>query len=399
MAHLIIAQTCDEAWRRAVDLVRECGVVETSRHFRKGQGETKEVLHVSINVQDPRQRIVFSRPINPAFAMAEVIWIMAGSNSLDFIQPWNKTMQEFSDDGFALRGAYGFRLGSEALGAREVARLGLKRSINDQAQYLKFDQLHAALIALSDAPHSRQVVLQIWDSVMDFPRGGCGGSPRSKDIPCNLMSHLLVRDGKLHWMQVMRSNDLIWGTPYNFIQWTSIQQILAGWLGLDVGEFTLQIGSLHVYDHHWDDLDRFDTQSPTDYPVNEAPLSCDNYYDWQQAFKELVYGVMNLTKADSLDEVNIAEYNLINAFDKSFPSSYSYDTDAVDWLIEFRRILALLAVERLRQLGYYHEQLLELKVMGAGPYYSRSWLNWYEYLKAAKIIKEEADAARVDIIG
>lgn len=386
MAHLITAQTCDEAWRRAVELVREHGVVETSRHFRKGQGETKEVLHVSINVKDPLQRIVFSRPINPAFAMAEVIWILAGSNDLNFIKPWNKTMVEFSDDGSMLRGAYGFRLGSDILDSRVSARLGLKRPMRDDPiSVFKFDQLHAALMALSDTPHSRQVVLQIWDSLLDFPGHGRDGSPRSKDVPCNLMSHLLIRDGKLHWMQVMRSNDLVWGTPYNFIQWTSIQQVIAGWLGVGVGEFTLQIGSLHVYDHHWDDLEGFDTHACADYPINDAPLSGDSYYQWQQAFKELVYGVMNLAKAEGYVDATLAVQTFDASLVKLFPA-YSYNS----WLLEFRRIIALLYVERLRQLGYHDG--LELRAMEAGTYYSTSWLNWYESLK-------EATHARANIVG
>lgn len=381
MAHLITAQTCDEAWRLAVDLMREQGVVETSRHFRKGQGETKEVLHVSINVKDPLQRIVFSRPINPAFAMAEVIWIMAGSNSLDFIKPWNKTMEEFSDDGCALRGAYGFRLGSNILDTKVMARLNLKKPMRDDPiSAFKFDQLHAALVALSDTPHSRQVVLQIWDSILDFPNPGYG-TARSKDIPCNLMSHLLIRNGKLHWMQVMRSNDLVWGTPYNFIQWTSVQQIVAGWLGVGVGEFTLQVGSLHVYDHHWADLDGFDTKTLTNNPVNNEPLSYNDYYTWGLAFKELVYGVTNLAKAKGRDDVTTSSYTFDTIINRLFTNPH------VPWLTELKRIFALLRVERLRQLGCHEE--LESQVLAAGPYYGKSWLNWYEHLKAMKKAKEQ----------
>lgn len=380
MAHLIIAQTCDEAWRRAVELVREHGRVEASRHFRKGQGETREVLHVTINVLDPLQRIVFSRPINPAFAMAEVVWIMAGSNSLDFIKPWNKTMAEFSDDGTVLRGAYGFRLGSKVVSDRVTARLGLRLPDREGiAPLSRTDQLHAAFMALYDVPHSRQVVLQIWDTELDFPGRGRGGAPRSKDVPCNLMAHLLVRDGKLHWLQIMRSNDLVWGTPYNFIQWTSIQQILAGWLGVEVGEFTLQIGSLHVYDHHWDELEGFDTQASNDYPVNRAPLSVNNYYAWQQAFKELVYGVRNLATSEGFGGVAAAEF----AYDKAVHPMHDH-LDA-SWLAEFKRIFTLLQIERLRQLGCYDE--LELKIADAGPYYGASWMNWYNHLKEAAVAR------------
>ena len=34
-----------------------------------------------------------------------------------------------------------------------------------------------------------------------------------------------VRQGKLEWSQIMRSNDVLLGMPYNFIQFTGLQEI------------------------------------------------------------------------------------------------------------------------------------------------------------------------------
>jgi thymidylate synthase len=34
---------------------------------------------------------------------------------------------------------------------------------------------------------------------------------------------MLLREGRLNWTQFMRSNDALWGTPYNVIQWTQKQ--------------------------------------------------------------------------------------------------------------------------------------------------------------------------------
>src|SRR5574340_190250 len=58
-----------------------------------------------------------------------------------------------------------------------------------------------------------------------------------------------IRDGKLEWLQVMRSNDLFLGTPHNFVQFTSLQEIMAGWLGVEIGSFVLISDSLHIYEH------------------------------------------------------------------------------------------------------------------------------------------------------
>ena len=59
---------------------------------------------------------------------------------------------------------------------------------------------------------------------------------------------LKVREGRLDWMQVMRSNDLLLGTPHNFVQFTMLQEIIAGWLRLDVGRYGHLSDSLHVYE-------------------------------------------------------------------------------------------------------------------------------------------------------
>ena len=87
--------------------------------------------------------------------------------------------------------------------------------------------------------------MDIWMPEIDFPKEH--GQPSGNDIPCNIMSMLKIRDGKLNWTQVMRSNDLYLGLPYDAVLFTSLQEIVAGWLGLDVGEYVHYCDSLHYY--------------------------------------------------------------------------------------------------------------------------------------------------------
>jgi len=93
--------------------------------------------------------------------------------------------------------------------------------------------------------------LQIWDPRTDLP--DASGVPASADVPCNVCSLLKVRGGRLEWTQILRSNDLFLGVPYNFVQFTSLQEVLAGWLQLEPGEYVQFSDSLHVYhrDFRW----------------------------------------------------------------------------------------------------------------------------------------------------
>lgn len=67
---VITAKSADDAWIQALDLLKKQGGVQSSRN-----GTTTELLHVAIEINDPRQRIVFAREMNPAFAIAEVVWL------------------------------------------------------------------------------------------------------------------------------------------------------------------------------------------------------------------------------------------------------------------------------------------------------------------------------------
>jgi thymidylate synthase len=77
---------------------------------------------------------------------------------------------------------------------------------------------------------------------------------REEDIPCNLCSLLKVRRGRLEWVQVMRSNDLILGLPHNFVQFTMLQELMASWLGVRIGTYIHYSDSLHVYERQLGDL-------------------------------------------------------------------------------------------------------------------------------------------------
>jgi len=94
-------------------------------------------------------------------------------------------------------------------------------------------------------PDTRQVVLQIWDPSADLPLQD--GRPASPDIPCNVCAFAKIRNRKLEWTQVLRSNDLFLGVPHNFVQFTSLQEILASWLGIELGSYRHLSDCLHIY--------------------------------------------------------------------------------------------------------------------------------------------------------
>jgi thymidylate synthase len=58
---------------------------------------------------------------------------------------------------------------------------------------------------------------------------------------------------------IMRSNDIFRGLPYNFVQFTTMQEIMAGWLSLKVGSYNHFSDSLHVYESDFGRLEAVQT--------------------------------------------------------------------------------------------------------------------------------------------
>jgi thymidylate synthase len=222
MIHVFEGRTADQVWMKAFDALQG----GEYKHLQQGRGgSTEEVLHAIFCIQDPRQKWITTRQptINPAFAIAEVVWIVSGRNDAAFLNYWNSQLPKFGGHTQTYHGAYGFRL----------------------RNHFGIDQLERAYLALKNNEHNRQVVLEIWDSKIDLPDEF--GQPVAKDIPCNITSLLKIRNNKLEWMQILRSNDLFLGVPYNIIQFTSLQEVMAGWLGTEVGSYNHLSDSLHIY--------------------------------------------------------------------------------------------------------------------------------------------------------
>lgn len=212
-------------------------------HHNGRNGATLEILPCVLRITNPMSRWILSRnpPYNPAFGLVEFVWILAGKDEGSVPKFWNPALPKYSGDDEHLYGAYGHRL----------------------RKNFGFDQIKRAYDVLKNSPETRQAVLQIWDSQKDLPDEN--GDAKSNDIPCNLMALLKIRDNKLHWTQIMRSNDIMRGLPYNLIQFTMLQEVMASWLGCDIGEYFHLSDSLHVYT---EDLKKFDVDQDIIYTEN-----------------------------------------------------------------------------------------------------------------------------------
>ena len=104
------------------------------------------------------------------------------------------------------------------------------------------DQLRLIIDRLKEDHDSRQLWLSVWDPCVD--PDNLGGVSR---VPCSLGYNFQFRDGKLNIHYVMRSCDF--STHFRNDVYLAIRllEYVAKEAGLEVGNFTHSIFSLHVY--------------------------------------------------------------------------------------------------------------------------------------------------------
>jgi thymidylate synthase len=264
------------------------------------------------------------------FALVEVIGIVAGRRDSSYLNYFNPRLPKYAGGGESYPGAYGFRLRS----------------------HFGVDQLERVCAALERNTQTRQAVLQLWDPKTDIPL--VDGSPTSADIPCNISSMLKIRNGRLFWTQIMRSNDLYRGTPYNFVQFTILQEVIAGWLNVDLGPYTHLSDSLHVYDA--------DSKHLESVPAPHIPLSEDDLRLPMPASRK-AWATLN-DSVDSLIVPNLAERDLEDIAMSSIE-------------IPMRNMLLVISADSARRRGF-HDLALELCRRCDNPALSLGFSRWYQ---------------------
>ena len=215
----IVGESVDDVLEQLITFIMLHGKYAAPRNI-----EITESIGVIIELRNPRRRIQYNpaRNLNVHFALGEFLWYFSGDNLLENITYYNRRYGDYSDDNFILNGAYGKRI------------FGFDTHKNSQWQTIKkiFDK----------DIYTRQGVISIFspnDIII-----------KTKDVPCTCSLQFFVREGKLDMIVYMRSNDLIWGTPYDIFSFTMFQEILANELNVELGKYIHFIGSAHIYSYH-----------------------------------------------------------------------------------------------------------------------------------------------------
>ena len=210
---------------------------------------TREVLGFSFEIENPRNRLT-TLPVrrwSPALAVAELAWHIRGDDDVLPLAFYAPRWREFADaDGLVRGSCYGARI--------------FKSLDGKSSQWANVRRL------LTQDPFSRRAVLNF--------RMDEDVSRDTNDVSCTNVLQFIIRENRLHAFVSMRSNDAIWGVPYDVFFFTSFQELMALELGVDLGSYRHYAASMHVYERHFDLADQIALSKCTEsgeMPPMEAP--------------------------------------------------------------------------------------------------------------------------------
>ena len=215
----IIENTATEAFRSILyELHCRGEFVESKGNNAQTVTRTKELLNVSVVIQDPSQRQIKIdvRPWKKLNAAAEFAWYMTANPAVECIERYLPRWTHFSDDGVNVNSQYG------AIWHKQIADV-IERLRNHEC--------------------TRRAVISIYEPQYANYTG--------KDMPCTLNLVFNVRGDKLYLTTYMRSNDVIWGFCNDQFAFTLLQELVANELGLKLGAYVHNATSMHIYERHY----------------------------------------------------------------------------------------------------------------------------------------------------
>lgn len=227
----------DQQYREAILRILNTGYDE----YNERTGHTCKVLPGLTFELDYGFPILTTRKIPIKIFVAEQLWFIQGSQRPDeFLQKFTKIWDDFTETDGTIKAAYGYRW----------------------RHHFGRDQLKDLVDHLSGNPGSRHGVVVTWDPADD----GLGTGTAKKNVPCPYTFTVNIIGNKLHMHNIIRSNDMMLGSPHDVAGFYLLNCILAAKLGVKPGKYTHSISNAHIYDIHfkqaWELTERENNHGP-----------------------------------------------------------------------------------------------------------------------------------------
>lgn len=267
----------DEIYQQVIKRIIENGIEETNK--RTGL-KTKALpgISFSIDIEKDGFPVLTLRKQPLKSPIAEQCWFVQGTKDLQFLQRYTKIWDAFIETDGTLAAAYGYRW---------------------RKTFAK-DQLFEVMKMLKLDPSCRHGVVITWDPNDDGFLG-----TQKKNVPCPYTFTLNIIGGRLHMHNIIRSNDMILGAPFDIFGFALLQCMIAQDIGVKPGIYTHSISNAHIYENHYEAANEI-IKRKNEHTKIELTLPKDSFKRAEKADDTIV---------DEIFENIIKQYNPLPAID------------------------------------------------------------------------------------
>jgi thymidylate synthase len=258
----------DGIYQKMLRDIMESGIEEYSDRTKL---HTKALpgMHFQINPAQDGFPLLTLRKVPIVGPIAEQIWFLSGSRKPEeFLRDFTKVWDAFTNPNDVVTVAYGYRW----------------------RKHFGRDQISKLIELLESEPSSRHGVVIAWDPAQDGL-----STTKKKNVPCPYTFTVNIIGGALQFHNIIRSNDMILGFPFDVAGFCFLQYVLAQRLGVKVGAYSHSISNAHIYENHYQGTEEL-MKRGNDHPPIKLNLPRDTFARAEKKDSSLITEIVEKLK-------------------------------------------------------------------------------------------------------
>lgn len=186
----------------------------------------------------------------------ELLWFLKGDTNVRYLKENGISIwDEWADENGDLGPVYGVQWRSWEGVSGEI-----------------FDQITEVIDQIKKNPDSRRLIVSAWN-VAEIPNMALA--------PCHALFQFYVADGKLSLQLYQRSADVFLGVPFNIASYALLLMMVSQVCDLEVGEYVHSFGDVHIYNNHFEQVEKQLSREPKSLPKMKLNPEVKNIFDFK----------------------------------------------------------------------------------------------------------------------
>ena len=199
--------------------------------------------------------LVTTKKLHLKSIIYELLWFLKGDTNIKYLKDNGVSIwDEWADENGDLGPVYG-------------AQWRSWQGANGKT----IDQITEVIDQIKKNPDSRRLIVSAWN-VAEIPNMALA--------PCHAMFQFYVADGKLSLQLYQRSADVFLGVPFNIASYALLLIMVAQVCDLEVGEFVHTFGDVHIYNNHFEQVEKQLSREPKSLPTMKLNPEIKNIFDF-----------------------------------------------------------------------------------------------------------------------